>query len=131
MDKYQELHAFLRHKIKKLRKKLKKLTAIRDKKTFPVALESIAEELRHLADHATHEIQDLKPVQEKTEEFQITDELCEEAFRTGLAARDFSIGFLQRRFLIGFGTAVKLRDKLLFDKKITRAFLAGDVLCKG
>lgn len=62
MDKYQELHAFLRHKIKKLRKKLKKLTAIRDKKTFPVALESIAEELRHLADHATHEIQDLKPV---------------------------------------------------------------------
>ena len=131
MDKYQELHAFLRHKIKKLRKNLKKLAAVRDKKTFPVALESIAEELRYLADHATHEIQDLKPVQEKTEEFQITDELCEEAFRAGLAAKDFSIGFLQRRFLIGFGTAVKLRDKLLFDKKITRAFLAGDVLCKG
>ena len=107
------------------------MSAIRDKKTYPVALESIAEELRHLTDHATHEIQDLKPVQEKTEEFQITDELCEEAFRAGLAAKDFSIGFLQRRFLIGFGTAVKLRDKLLFDKKITRAFLAGDVLCKG
>ena len=88
MDKYQELHAFLLHKTKKLRKKLKRMSAIRDKKTFPVALESIAEELRHLADHATHEIQDLKPVQEKTEEFQITDEMCEEAFRAGLAARD-------------------------------------------
>ena len=47
------------------------------------------------------------------------------------SAKDFSIGFLQRRFLIRVGTAVKLRDKLLFDKKITRVFLAGDVLCKG
>ena len=131
MDKYRELHVFLLHKTKKLRKKLKRMSAIWDKKTFPVALESIAEELRHLTDHATHEIQDLKPVQEKTEEFQITDELCEEAFRAGLAAKDFSIGFLQRRFLIRVGTAVKLRDKLLFDKKITRVFLAGDVLCKG
>ena len=131
MDKYQELHAFLLHKTKKLRKKLKRMSAIRDKKTFPVALESIAEELRHLADHAVHEIEDLKPALPKAEEIQITEELCEEAFRAGLAAKDFSIGFLQRRFLIGFGTAVKLRDKLLFDKKITRAFLAGDVLCKG
>ena len=131
MDKYQELHAFLLHKTKKLRKKLKKMSAIRDKKTFPAALESIAEELRHLADHAVHEIEDLKPALPKAEEIQITEELCEEAFRAGLAAKDFSIGFLQRRFLIGFGTAVKLRDKLLFDKKITRAFLAGDVLCKG
>lgn len=131
MDKYRELHAFLLHKTKKLRKKLKRMSAIRDKKTFPVALESIAEELRHLADHAVHEIEDLKPALPKAEEIQITEELCEEAFRAGLAAKDFSIGFLQRRFLIGFGTAVKLRDKLLFDKKITRAFLAGDVLCKG
>lgn len=131
MDKYQELHAFLLHKTKKLRKKLKKMSAIRDKKTFPAALESIAEELRHLADHAVHEIEDLKPALPKAEEIQITEELCEEAFRAGLAAKDFSVGFLQRHFLIGFGTAVKLRDKLLFDKKITRAFLAGDVLCKG
>ena len=131
MDKYRELHAFLLHKTKKLRKKLKKMSAIRDKKTFPVALENIAEELRHLTDHAVHEIEDLKPALPKAEEIQITEELCEEAFRAGLAAKDFSIGFLQRRFLIGFGTAVKLRDKLLFDKKITRAFLAGDVLCEG
>ena len=131
MDKYRELHAFLLHKTKKLRKKLKKMSAIRDKKTFPVALESIAEELQHLADHAVHEIEDLKPALPQAEGFQITDELCEEAFRAGLAAKDFSIGFLQRHFLIGFGTAVRLRDKLLSDKKITRAFLAGDVLCEG
>lgn len=131
MDKYRELYTFLLHKTKKLRKKLKKMSAVRDKKTFPAALESIAEELRHLADHAVHEIEDLKPALPKAEEIQITEELCEEAFCAGLAAKDFSVGFLQRHFLIGFGTAVKLRDKLLFDKKITRAFLAGDVLCKG
>ena len=87
--------------------------------------------LQRLADHAVHETEDMKPASPQTEKFQVTDEICEEAFRAGLAAKDFSIGFLQRRFLIGFGTAVKLRDKLLFDKKITRAFLAGDVLCKG
>lgn len=131
MDKYRELYTFLRHKIKKLRKKLKKMSAVRDKKMFPAALESIAEELRHLADHAVHEIEDLKPALPKAEEIQITEELCEEAFRAGLAAKDFSIGFLQRHFLIGFGTAAKLQDKLLFDKKITRAFVSGDVLCKG
>ena len=131
MDKYQELYTFLRGKMKKLRRKLKKMTAVRDKKTFPAELESIAEELRHLADHATHEIEDLKPTLPKAEEFQITEELYEEAFREGLAVKDFSIGFLQRRFSIGFGTAVRLQDKLLSDKKITRAFLVGDVLCKG
>ena len=131
MDKNRELYTFLRHKIKKLRKKLKKLAAIRDKKTFPAALESIAEELRHLADHATHEIQDLKPVQEKTEEFQITDELCEEAFRAGLAAKDFSIGFLQRHFQIGYAEAGELQWALVCNKNIARAFLAGEVLCKG
>ena len=131
MDKYLELYKFLRYKAEELVQEFEDLLPIVKKEEFPAKLESFVEKLQHLADHATHEIQDLKPVQEKTEEFQITDELCEEAFRAGLAAKDFSIGFLQRRFLIGFGTAVKLRDKLLFDKKITRAFLAGEVLCKG
>ena len=131
MDKYLELYIFLYHKAEKLVREFEDMLPNLKEEEFPAKLESFVEKLQHLADHATHEIQDLKPVQEKTEEFQITDELCEEAFRAGLAAKDFSIGFLQRRFLIGFGTAVKLRDKLLFDKKITRAFLAGDVLCKG
>ena len=131
MDKYLELYVFLYHSAKKLISEFENLLLIVKSEKFPGELGEFVRKLRHLADHATHEIQDLKPVQEKTEEFQITDELCEEAFRAGLAAKDFSIGFLQRHFLIGFGTAVKLRDKLLFDKKITRAFLAGDVLCKG
>lgn len=131
MDKYRELYTFLRHKIKKLRKKLKKMSAVRDKKTFPAALESIAEELRHLADHAVHEIEDLKPASPQAKGFQVTDEMCEEAFRAGLAAKDFSIGFLQRRFQIGYAEADELQRALICNKKIARAFLAGDALCKG
>lgn len=131
MDKYLELYIFLYHKAEKLVQEFEDMLPNLKEEEFPAKLESFVEKLQRLADHATHEIQDLKPVQEKTEEFQITDELCEEAFRAGLAAKDFSIGFLRRRFLIGFGTAVRLRDKLLSDKKITRAFLAGDVLCEG
>lgn len=131
MDKYLELYIFLYHKAEKLVQEFEDMLPNLKEEEFPAKLESFVKKLQRLADHATHEIQDLKPVQEKTEEFQITDELCEEAFRAGLAAKDFSIGFLRRHFLIGFGTAVRLRDKLLSDKKITRAFLAGDVLCEG
>lgn len=131
MDKYSELYAFLYRSAKQLISEFEKLLLIVRDEKFPSELGEFVGKLQRLADHATHEIEDLTPVQEETEELLITDELSEDAFRAGLAAKDFSIGFLQRRFLIGFGTAVKLRDKLLFDKKITRAFLAGDVLCKG
>lgn len=132
MDKYLELYAFLYRSAKKLISEFENLLLIVKSEKFPGELGEFVGKLQRLADHATHEIEDLTPVQEETEEeFQITNELCEEAFRAGLAAKDFSIGFLQRHFLIGFGTAVRLRDKLLSDKKITRAFLAGDVLCEG
>ena len=88
--------------------------------------------LQRLADHATHEIQDLKPIQEETEEeFQITDELCDEAFRAGLAAKDFSIVFLQRQFRLKYIDACNLQDKLRQSGKIKRAFLVGDEVCKG
>ena len=131
MDKYLELYIFLRYKAEELVQEFEDLLPIVKKEEFPAKLESFVEKLQHLTDHAVHEIEDLKPALPKAEEIQITEELCEEAFHAGLAAKDFSIGFLQRRFLIGFGTAVKVRNKLLFYKKITRAFLAGDVLCEG
>lgn len=131
MDKYLELYVFLYHSAKKLISEFENLLLIVKSEKFPGELGEFVRKLQCLADHATHEIEALTPIQEETEEFQITDEMCDEAFRAGLAAKNFSIGFLQRHFLIGFGAAVKLQDKLLFDKKITRAFLAGDVLCKG
>ena len=106
------------------------LLIVRDEK-FPAEMEEFVEKLQRLADHATHEIQDLTPIQEETEEFQITDELCEEAFREGLVEKDFSVGFLQRQFRLKYIDACNLQDVLRQSGKIKRAFLVGDTVCKG
>ena len=98
MDKYSELYAFLYRSAKKLISEFENmLLIVRDEK-FPAEMEEFVGKLQRLADHATHEIQDLTPIKEETEEFQITDELCEEAFRTGLAAKDFSVAFCKDCF---------------------------------
>lgn len=107
------------------------LLIVRDEK-FPAEMEEFVGKLQRLADHATHEIEDLTPVQEETEEeFQITNELCEEAFREGFAVKDFSVGFLQRRFRLKYTDACNLQDALRQSGKIKRAFLVGDAVCKG
>ena len=132
MDKYSELYAFLYRSAKKLISDFENmLLIVRDEK-FPVEMEEFVGKLQRLADHATHEIEDLTPVQEETEkEFQITNELCEEAFRAGLAAKDFSVAFLQRQFRLKYIDACNLQDALRQDGKIKRAFLVGDEVCKG
>ena len=131
MDKYSELYAFLYRSAKKLISDFENmLLIVRDEK-FPAEMEEFVGKLQRLADHATHEIEDLTPVQEETEEFQITNELCEEAFRAGLAAKDFSVAFLQRRFRLKYIDACNLQDALRQDGKIKRAFLVGDEVCKG
>lgn len=132
MDKYLELYAFLYRSAKELISEFENmLLIVRDEK-FPAEMEEFVGKLQRLADHATHEIEDLTPVQEETEEeFQITNELCEEAFREGFAVKDFSVGFLQRRFRLKYTDACNLQDKLRQDGKIKRAFLVGDTVCKG
>ena len=131
MDKYSELYAFLYRSAKELISEFENmLLIVRDEK-FPAEMEEFVGKLQRLADHATHEIEDLTPVQEETEEFQITDELCEEAFRAGLAAKDFSVAFLQRQFRLKYIDACKLQDKLRQNGKIKRAFLVGDEVCNG
>lgn len=132
MDKYSELYAFLYRSAKKLISDFENmLLIVRDEK-FPAEMEEFVGKLQRLADHATHEIEDLTPVQEETEEeFQITNELCEEAFRAGLAAKDFSVAFLQRQFRLKYIDACNLQDALRQDGKIKRAFLVGDEVCKG
>ena len=131
MDKYLELYAFLYRSAKKLISEFEKLLLIVRDEKFPAELGEFVGKLQRLADHATHEIEDLTPVQEEAEEFQITDELCEEAFREGLAVKDFSVAFLQRRFRLKYIDACNLQDKLRQDGKIKRAFLVGDTVCKG
>lgn len=132
MDKYSELYAFLYRSAKELISEFENmLLIVRDEK-FPAEMEEFVGKLQRLADHATHEIQDLTPVQEETEEeFQITNELCEEAFREGFAVKDFSVGFLQRRFRLKYTDACNLQDALRQSGKIKRAFLVGDTVCKG
>lgn len=132
MDKYLELYAFLYRSAKKLISDFENmLLIVRDEK-FPAEMEEFVGKLQRLADHATHEIEDLTPVQEETEEeFQITNELCEEAFREGFAVKDFSVGFLQRRFRLKYTDACNLQDALRQSGKIKRAFLVGDTVCKG
>lgn len=131
MDKYSELYAFLYRSAKKLISDFENmLLIVRDEK-FPAELGEFVEKLQRLADHATHEIQDLTPIQEETEEFQITDELCDEAFREGLVAKDFSVAFLQRRFRLKYTDACNLQDALRQSGKIKRVFLVGDTVCKG
>ena len=132
MDKYSELYAFLYRSAKKLISDFENmLLIVRDEK-FPAEMEEFVGKLQRLADHATHEIEDLTPVQEETEEeFQITNELCEEAFRAGFAAKDFSVAFLQRQFRLKYIDACNLQDALRQDGKIKRAFLVGDEVCKG
>lgn len=131
MDKYSELCAFLYRSAKKLISEFEKLLLIVRDEKFPAELGKFVGKLQRLADHATHEMQDLTPVQEEAEEFQITDELCEEAFREGLAVKDFSVAFLQRRFRLKYIDAYNLQYKLRQDGKIKRAFLVGDAVCKG
>lgn len=127
-QKYFELYLFLWNEAEKLIHEFEDLRFLRYDE-FSSAFEMFMEKLRGLADRCIHEFEDLKPPQE--EAFPITDELCEEAFRAGFAAKNFSIGFLQRRFLIGYSAARELRERLLFDRKITRAFLVGNTICKG
>ena len=132
MDKYSELYAFLYRSAKQLISEFENLLLIVKCEKFPGELGEFVGKLQRLADHATHEIEDLTPVQEETEEeFQITNELCEEAFREGFAVKDFSVGFLQRRFRLKYTDACNLQDALRQSGKIKRAFLVGDAVCKG
>lgn len=131
MDKYLELYAFLYRSAKKLILEFENLLLIVKSEKFPGELGEFVGKLQRLADHATHEIEDLTRVQEEAEEFQITDELCEEAFREGLVEKDFSVAFLQRQFRLKYIDACNLQDALRQSGKIKRAFLVGDAVCKG
>ena len=126
-QKYIELYLFLWNEVEKLIHEFEDLRFLKYDAFFP-AFGTFVEKLRGLADHCAHVVGALQQGQEP---FQITDELCGEADAKGLAARDFSIGFLQRTFCLGFHAADELREALCSRGKLRMAYLAGDVLCKG
>ena len=109
---YLKLYKFLFCRMIELKSDVLNIVAGCGNDEFPVRLESFVQKLCRVADHASHEIEDLKPAP-PVEEFTVTEEMMDEALRAGAEEHDFSIGFLQRHFCIGFSKACKLQEALI------------------
>lgn len=94
-------------------------------------VKAVAAKLKDLSDHCGHHIEDMEPVEEEDEEPPITEELIGKAYENCLAARDFSVAFLQRTFSLGYFSAVRLFEELKERYHLKRMYLVGDILCKG
>ena len=94
-------------------------------------VKAVAAKLKELSDHCEHHIEDMEPVEEEDEEPPITEELIGKAYEKCLAARDFSVAFLQRTFSLGYFSAVRLFEELKERYHLKRMYLVGDILCKG
>ena len=94
-------------------------------------VKAVAAKLKELSDHCEHHIEDMEPVEEEDEEPPVTEELVGLAYEKCLAARDFSVAFLQRTFSLGYFSAVRLFEELKERYHLKRMYLVGDVLCKG
>ncbi len=94
-------------------------------------VKAVAAKLKDLSDHCEHHIEDMEPAEEEEEEPPITEALIGKAYEKCLAARDFSIAFLQRTFSLGYFSAGRLLEELKGRYHLKRMYLVGDVLCKG
>lgn len=94
-------------------------------------VKAVAAKLKELSDHCEHHIEDMEPVEEEDEEPPIAEELIGKAYEKCLAARDFSVAFLQRTFSLGYFSAGRLFEELKERYHLKRMYLVGDVLCKG
>ena len=92
-------------------------------------VKAVAAKLKTLSDHCEHHIEDMEPAEEK--EPPVTEELIGKAYEKCLAARDFSIAFLQRTFSLGYFSAGRLLEELKARYHLKRMYLVGGVLCKG
>ena len=96
-----------------------------------VRVKTVAVKLKELSDHCEHHIEDMEPVEEEDEEPPVTEEFVGMAYEKCLAARDFSVAFLQRTFSLRYFSAVRLFEELEERYHLKRMYLVGDVLCKG
>lgn len=94
-------------------------------------VKAVAAKLKDLSDHCEHHIEDMEPAEEEEEEPPVTEALIGKAYEKCLAARDFSIAFLQRTFSLGYFSAGRLLEELKGRYHLKRMYLVGDVLCKG
>ena len=98
---------------------------------FEGRVKAVAAKLKELSDHCEHHIEDMEPVEEEDEEPPIAEELIGKAYEKCLAARDFSVAFLQRTFSLGYFSAGRLFEELKERYHLKRMYFVGDVLCKG
>ena len=98
---------------------------------FEGRVKAVAAKLKELSDHCEHHIEDMEPVEEEDEGPPVTDALIGMAYEKCLAARDFSVAFLQRTFSLKYFSAVRLFEELKERYHLKRMYLVGDVLCKG
>ena len=98
---------------------------------FEGRVKAVAAKLKTLSDHCEHHIGDMEPAEEEGEEPPVTEEFIGKAYEKCLAARDFSIAFLQRTFSLGYFSAGRLLEELKGRYHLKRMYLVGDVLCKG
>lgn len=94
-------------------------------------VKAVAAKLKTLSDHCEHHIEDMEPAEEEDEEPPIAEELIGKAYEKCLAARDFSVAFLQRTFSLGYFSAGRLFEELKERYHLKRMYFVGDVLCKG
>lgn len=94
-------------------------------------VKAVAVKLKELSDHCEHHIEDMEPAEEEDEEPPIAEELIGKAYEKCLAARDFSVTFLQRTFSLGYFSAGRLFEELKERYHLKRMYFVGDVLCKG
>ena len=98
---------------------------------FEGRVKAVAVKLKDLSDHCEHHIEDMEPAEEEDEEPPIAEELIGKAYEKCLAARDFSVAFLQRTFSLGYFSAGRLFEELKERYHLKRMYFVGDVLCKG
>lgn len=98
---------------------------------FEGRVKAVAAKLKDLSDHCEHHIEDMEPAEEEDEEPPIAEELIGKAYEKCLAARDFSVAFLQRTFSLGYFSAGRLFEELKERYHLKRMYFVGDVLCKG
>ena len=94
-------------------------------------VKAVAAKLKTLSDHCEHHIEDMEPAEEEGEEPPVTEALIGKAYEKCLAARDFSVAFLQRTFSLGYFSAGRLFEELKERYHLKRMYFVGDVLCKG
>lgn len=128
-EEYVRLAEHLRREVSAIFRMVEELSPETEK--LEGRVKAVAAKLKDLSDHCEHHIEDMEPAEEEEEGPPVTEALVGKAYEKCLAARDFSIAFLQRTFSLGYFSAGRLFEELKGRYHLKRMYLVGDVLCKG